>query len=390
MCGIVGYVGGGEDAVPLLVDGLRRLECRGYDSAGIAIAEGGAIRRQRAEGKLANLAELLSAEPLRGPVGLGHTRWATHGRPNEENAHPHTDCTGQVVVVHNGIIENYLEIKERLSGQGHRFVTETDTEVVAHLIEAHLEEGILAAVQAAVKELQGAYALAVLSAREPDRIVAAKTGPPLVVGVGKGEHLVASDIPALLPRTRQVFHLEDGEVALLTAGDVRVWNTRGVVPREPEIVQWDAAQVEKGPYRHFMLKEIYEQPLAVRDTVMGKVSAEEGRVWLPDLGLTEEDATGVRRVTMGACGTSWHAALVGRYLVESLAGLPVAVDVASDYRYRQAPIGEGELVVALSQSGETADRVDQPCIFCSGTRHIRLYRRRQYVVGGSTFGATGC
>jgi len=356
MCGILGYVGEREDAVQLLVEGLKRLEYRGYDSAGVAVAGEGGIERRRAAGKLRNLEEVLRNDPLAGRVGIAHTRWATHGRPSEENAHPHTDCSGDLVLVHNGIIEAHLDLKTELTEGGHRFETETDTEVIAHLVEDQEAGDLAAAVRAAVARLEGAYALAVLSARQPDRIVAAKHGPPLVVGVGDGEHFVSSDVSALLPLTRRMIHLEDGEVAVVTAGGVSITDASGrPVEREPETIRWDPVQAEKGPYRHFMLKEIHEQPLAIRDTFMGKFSHEEGKILLPELGMDEGDANEIERVTLIACGTSWHAAVLGQIYMERLAGLPAVTDVASEHRYRQAPHERGELVVALSQSGETAD-----------------------------------
>jgi len=356
MCGILGYVGGRKDAVQLLVEGLKRLEYRGYDSAGVAVVGEGGIGRRRAAGKIHNLQAVLRDDPLSGSVGIAHTRWATHGRPSEENAHPHTDCSGDLVLVHNGIIEAHLDLKTELAKAGHRFQTETDTEGIAHLVEDQAEGDLGAAVRAALARLEGAYALAVLSARWPDRIVAAKHGPPLVVGLGEGEHFVSSDISALLPLTRRMIHLEDGEVAVVTAGGVSITDASGrPVAREPETVRWDPVQAEKGPYRHFMLKEIHEQPQAIRDTSMGKISHEEGRVHLPELGIGEEEVKRIERVTLIACGASWHAAVLGRIYMERLAGLPSATDVASEHRYRQAPHERGELVVALSQSGETAD-----------------------------------
>src|SRR5262245_3129736 len=282
MCGIVGYVGN-RDAVALIVEGLRRLEYRGYDSAGVAVVDGGALSRRRSAGKLRNLEVSLRSEPLRGAWGVGHTRWATHGRPSEENAHPHQDCQGKIVVVHNGIIENYLELKSKLQAAGHRFVTETDTEIVAHLVEAHYQGSLEAAATRAVAELRGMYALVLMHKDEPQTLVAARLGPPLVVGLGASEHFLASDVPALLPYTRDFLFLDDGELALVTPQQVRISNATGhPVQKRPERIAWDAVQAEKGGYRHFMLKEIHEQPRAVRDTLLGRISLEEGLVHLEE------------------------------------------------------------------------------------------------------------
>jgi glucosamine--fructose-6-phosphate aminotransferase (isomerizing) len=355
MCGIVGYVGG-RDAVPLILDGLRRLEYRGYDSAGIAVVSAGVLERRRAAGKLGRLAASLAADPLRGEWGVGHTRWATHGRPTEENAHPHQDCAGRIVVVHNGIVENHLELKHRLAADGHRFVSQTDTEVVAHLVESHYRGSLELATREALGEIQGVYALLLLHRDEPRRLVAARRGPPLVVGLGAGEHFVASDIPALLPHTRDFVFLEDGDVATVTPEGVRVTTPAGVtVERASRRVAWDPVQAEKGGFRHFMLKEIHEQPRAVRDTLLGRISLEEGAVHLEELGPAAEPLREAGRVVMLACGTSWHAALVGKFLIEHVAGLPTEVDYGSEFRYRSPLVGPGTVAVAISQSGETAD-----------------------------------
>ena len=355
MCGIVGYVGG-RDAVPVILDGLRRLEYRGYDSAGIAVVRGGDLLRRRSAGKLGNLAASLAAEPLHGDWGIGHTRWATHGRPTEENAHPHQDCSGRIVVVHNGIIENYLELKARLSGAGHAFVTQTDTEVVAHLVESLYQGSLEDAARAALAQVHGVYALVLLHRDEPHRLVAARMGPPLVVGLGEGEHFVASDIPALLPHTRDFLFLEDGDVATVTPQGVRVTTLAGVpVERKPQRIAWDPVQAEKGGYRHFMLKEIHEQPRAMRDTLLGRISLEEGEVHLEELGEAADRLREASRVVLLACGTSWHAALVGKFLIEHLARLPAEVDYGSEFRYRTPIVGPGTVAVAISQSGETAD-----------------------------------
>src|ERR687895_2716630 len=360
MCGIVGYVGN-KQVVPLIIDGLRKLEYRGYDSAGIAVVnEGHELEIRRAEGKLRNLEETIRLSPLDGTYGIGHTRWATHGRPTEENAHPHRDCTGRVVVVHNGIIENYLQLKERLRKSDHRFVTETDTEIMAHLIEEYLkqESSFEEAVRSAVVELRGIFALSIISSDEPDTIIAVRQGPPVVIGLGDGEYFVASDIPPILQHTRDIFFLGDGEIAVLTKDAVRVTNFEGnsVEPVQQRIT-WDPIMAEKGGVKHFMLKEIYEQPRAVRDTVQGRVSLDTGRVYLDQMDITEEEFKGFDRVMIAACGTSWHAGLAGKYMLEQLARVPVEVDYASEFRYRDPVIDERTLLLVISQSGETADTI---------------------------------
>ena len=355
MCGIVGYVGSRE-AVPVIVEGLRRLEYRGYDSAGVAVVKNCEMQRRRSVGKLKNLEESLKAEPLDGAFGIGHTRWATHGRPSEENAHPHQDCHGKIVVVHNGIIENYLDLKTRLADAGHKFVTQTDTEVVAHLVESLYKGDLRAAVQQAVKQLEGIYALVLLHKDEPQKLVAARMGPPLVVGIADGERFLASDIPALLPYTRQFLFLEDGDVVSVTPGAHVITGADGKpVERAPQQITWDPVQAEKGGYRHFMLKEIHEQPRAVRDTLLGRIGIEEGEVHLQELGAAAEDLKRAKRVMLVACGTSWHAALVGKYLLEQVAGVPTEVDYGSEFRYRTPLVGPKSLAVAITQSGETAD-----------------------------------
>jgi glucosamine--fructose-6-phosphate aminotransferase (isomerizing) len=355
MCGIVGYVGG-RDAVPVILDGLRRLEYRGYDSAGIAVVVGGSLQRRRAAGKLGNLADSLVREPLAGEWGIGHTRWATHGRPTEENAHPHQDGSGRIVVVHNGIIENHLELKQRLAAAGHRFVSQTDTEVVAHLVASHYQGSLEEATRRALAEIRGVYALVLMHRDEPQRLVAARLGPPLVLGLGAGEHFVASDIPALLPHTRDFVFLEDGDVATLTPAAVRVVARDGrAAERAAQRISWDPVQAEKGGFRHFMLKEIHEQPRAMRDTLVGRISLEEGEVHLEELGPAAERLRGAERAVLVACGTSWHAALVGKFLIEHLAGLAVEVDYGSEFRYRRPLVSSSTLAVAISQSGETAD-----------------------------------
>jgi len=355
MCGIVGYVGG-NDAVPVILDGLRRLEYRGYDSAGIAVVCDGAIVRRRCAGKLQNLEASLADSPLAGDWGLGHTRWATHGRPTEENAHPHVDCTGRIVVVHNGIVENHLELKTRLLAEGHVFLTQTDTEVLAHLVESLYAGSLEDAARRALVQVQGVYALVLMHVDEPQRLVAARMGPPLVIGIGEGEHYVASDVPALLPRTRVFLFLEDGDLAVVTPDAVRITTLAGgPVTRAIQRIAWDPVQAEKGGYRHFMLKEVHEQPRAMRDTLLGRISLEEGEVHLEELGPAAERLRSASRVVLLACGTSWHAALVGKFLIEHLAGIPAEVDYGSEFRYRTPLVGPGTVAVAISQSGETAD-----------------------------------
>jgi len=360
MCGIVGYVGD-KSAVGIIMDGLRRLEYRGYDSAGVAVLDDGVLRVRRAPGRLKGLEDVLREQPIDGTIGIGHTRWATHGRPSEENAHPHTDCHGSLVVVHNGILENYLELKERLAAEGHTFRSETDTEVLAHLVEHHLaqEHPLEAAVRLALREVRGSYALGVVAAAAPDRLVVAKQGAgSVVVGLGQGEMFVASDIPAILTYTRDVIILEDDEMAVVTAGGVEVTTLdRRPVEREPVRILWDPIMAEKGGYRHFMLKEIYEQPRAITDTFSGRLALETGDVVLPDLNLDAAAARAIERVVLVACGTSWHAAMLGRMMIERLAGIPAEVDLASEFRYRDAIVGPQTLVVAISQSGETADTI---------------------------------
>jgi glucosamine--fructose-6-phosphate aminotransferase (isomerizing) len=355
MCGIIGYVGP-KPLAEILLSGLRRLEYRGYDSAGVATVRGGKLQLLRSQGKLDNLERQVAANPLEGTYGLGHTRWATHGRPNEENAHPHRDCTESLVVVHNGIIENYLDLKSRLASEGHRFVTETDTEVIAHLLEKHYRSSLEQAVLDSIKELDGVFAFAALSAREPDKLVGARNGPPLVVGVGEGESFLASDIPAFLSHTRKVVLVNDGEVAVLTPKDLRILDLEGIdQERPPTRIAWDPIQVEKQGFKHFMLKEIYEQPRAVRDTLLGRYSLDTGSVHLDEIGLDDDILVKLRKVTLIACGTSWHAALVGKFMIEDLARIPVEVDVASEFRYRNPILDTDHLVVGITQSGETAD-----------------------------------
>ncbi|HEX7125747.1 MAG TPA: glutamine--fructose-6-phosphate transaminase (isomerizing) [Thermodesulfobacteriota bacterium] len=357
MCGIVGYLGP-QDAAQVIMDGLRRLEYRGYDSAGIALVRDGKIQVRRRVGKLGNLAEHLEAAPLSGNMGIGHTRWATHGRPTEENAHPHRDCRGDLVVIHNGIIENYLALKRLLQTEGHTFVTETDTEVISHLVEAAYEGDLVAAVRKALSAVQGAYAVVVIHAKEPETIVAARQGPPLVVGHGEGEYFVASDIPAILQHTRRMYFLDDGEMAVLRRSGVEVTTLAGEPrPKALQTITWDPIQAEKGGYRHFMLKEIHEQPRAIEDTMRGRFSRDQAAVFLDDVRLDAADLEKVDRMLLIACGTSWHAALVGKFMLEQLARIPVEVDIGSEFRYRDPVVDGRTLTVVISQSGETADTI---------------------------------
>jgi glucosamine--fructose-6-phosphate aminotransferase (isomerizing) len=365
MCGIVGYVGP-KKVVPVIIEGLRRLEYRGYDSAGIAVGSPSSttLELRRAPGKLANLEEVLRDHPLEGTFGIGHTRWATHGRPTEENAHPHRDCTGRIVVVHNGIVENYLDLKRELTEQGHKFVTETDTEIIAHLIEQVQKDAAAAgepialevAVRRAVKRLTGAFALGILSAAEPDKIVAARSGPPVVIGVGEGESFVASDVPGILHHTRNIYFLADGDMAVLTKAGVELTDFEGnPIQRAITHIQWDPIQAEKGGYKHFMLKEIWEQPRAIRDTTLGRVSLDSGKVFLGEMDIADDELADASSINIAACGTSWHAALSGKYMIERLARLPVDVDYASEYRYRNPIPDRNALGLLITQSGETAD-----------------------------------
>ena len=359
MCGIVGYVGN-KPVVPLILEGLQRLEYRGYDSAGIAVGDGaGRLELRRAQGKLANLVEAVRARPLAGTYGIGHTRWATHGRPTEENAHPHRDCKGEIVVVQNGIIENYLALKRSLTGEGHKFVTETDTEIIAHLIEKHLASngaGLEDAVRKAIAELRGVYTIVVVCSRDPNKIVAARIGPPAVVGLGDKEFFVASDIPAILFHTRDMVFLADGDMAVLTPGGAQFMDFDGrEITRPPQRVAWDPIQAQKGGYKHFMLKEIYEQPQAVRDTTLGRVSFETGVVTLDDWNFTLDEFRNFQNIKIIAMGTSFYAGMVGKFLIERLARIPVEVDYGSEFRYRDPIVGPETLTIVITQSGETAD-----------------------------------
>jgi len=355
MCGIIGYIGA-RPTSEMLLAGLRSLEYRGYDSAGIAVVGSRGLEVLRSEGKLDNLARQIHHSQLNGSYGLGHTRWATHGRPNEENAHPHRDCTGTIVVVHNGIIENYLVLKQKLVEQGHKFVTETDTEIISHTIEKHFDGDLAQAVRLSLEELDGVFAFVALSAEQPNVLVGARYGPPLVLGIGEDESFIASDVPAFLSHTRSVVFLDDGDIAILKRGEVTVVDKSGrEQKREPQRITWDPVQVEKQGYKHFMLKEIFEQPRAVRDTLLGRYSLDSGLVHLSEVELEDTFVAKLTRISIAACGTSWLAAQVGKFYIEELTRIPVDVDVASEFRYRNPILGEDQLVIGITQSGETAD-----------------------------------
>lgn len=354
MCGIVGYIGS-KNASTILVEGLRKLEYRGYDSAGVAVVHERSVDLRRSPGKLSNLETILQKQPVQGMLGLGHTRWATHGRPSEENAHPHTCCKGKIVVVHNGIIENYVDLKKQLIAKGHQFKSQTDTEVLAHLVEDQMKGDLRAAVLATLKQIQGSYAMGVLSADDPQHFFAARKDSPLVIGLGEKENFLASDVPAILAHTRRVIFLEDGDVAEITPDAVSVFDANGKpLTREPKTIQWDPIQAEKGGYRHFMLKEIYEQPNTARDTFRSRISLEEGRIDLEDT-LPVEIVRAMPKICLVACGTSYHAGLVSRFWLEEIAGITCDVEIASEFRYRRFDKDPGTLVVAITQSGETAD-----------------------------------
>ncbi len=355
MCGIVGYVGN-QEAVPVLIGGLAKLEYRGYDSSGVAVMEGDKIVVRRSVGKLVNLQNSLKEKELKGTIGIGHTRWATHGKPSEQNAHPHR--SKGCVLVHNGIIENYQPLKQQLEKDGYKFESETDTEVVAHLIDKYLQKGqrLADAVRSATKDVRGSYALAVISEQEPGTLIAARSGCPLVVGRTKHASYVASDVMAMLAHTRDVTYLEEGDVAVVTQDDVLLTDADGnAVSRKPSKITWDASAVEKSGYPHFMLKEIHEQPQTILDTMRGRYSYETGEADLPDIGLTPKEFAAVERIWIVACGTSWHAGLVGKYLLEEMVRTPVQVDIGSEFRYRDPLVGKNDLFITISQSGETAD-----------------------------------
>jgi glucosamine--fructose-6-phosphate aminotransferase (isomerizing) len=356
MCGIIGYIGR-RDAVPVIMNGLHRLEYRGYDSAGIAVHDGtNGLALRKAPGKLRNLEAIIQSSPLTGYYGIGHTRWATHGQPNENNAHPHRDCSGSVAVVHNGIVENYLGLRARLLGEGHHLTTETDTELIAHLIENAFDGSLEEAVQRAMHHIRGVYAVAVISSRDPGKIVVARLGPPAILGLGDGEYVIASDVPAILPYTRKVIFLENGQVAVLTASGVRLQDLeRRILVPAPVEIPWDPVMAEKGGYRHFMLKEIHEQPRSFADTLLGRLSPDSHEVDLREIPLSLERWRSFRQVRLIGCGTSWHAALAGKIMIEQLARLPVEVDYGSEFRYRDPILDATTLALLISQSGETAD-----------------------------------
>ena len=365
MSGIIGYIGN-KRVVPVLLEGLQRLQYRGYDSAGIAVIEGNNLQVRRATGKLHNLEEVVRLNPADGTYGVGHTRWATHGAPTEENAHPHRDCNGTVVVVHNGIIENYLELKKELVAEGHKFATEVDTEIIAHLVEKYLEGAAGAAdsnnledaVRAAVRQLRGVFALAIISTRDPNKIIAARQGPPVVIGLGKDEYFVASDVPVILYHTRDLFFLADHDLAVLTPNGVKLSGFDGhPVSRRVQHITWDPILAEKGGFKHFTIKEIYEQPRAVRDTALGRFSLETGQVFLDEMEIREEEFRSFRDVKIVAAGTSRHAGLAGKIMIERVARVPVEVDYASEFRYRDPLVDSQTLTVLITQSGETADTI---------------------------------
>src|SRR4029078_239083 len=356
MCGIIGYIGP-KEVVPVLIDGLRRLEYRGDDSGGVAVVRNGAINLRRSAGKLSNLEQVIVADPITGDYGVGHTRWATHGRPTEETAPPHRDCTGKIVVVHNGIIENYLDLKQELQREGHKFVTETDTAIVAHLVARQMkDEGLENAVRRALLLMRGLFALVLISADDPDKIVTVRNGPPIVVGVGDKDFFVASDIPAILMHTRDVVFLGDEEMAIVTRTGVEFTDFFGrPVSKATQRGLWDPIMAEKAGYKHFMLKEIFEQPTAARETILGRVSQDSGKVFLEEMKISDAQFTAIEKVTILACGTSWHAGLVGKYMIERLARVPGEVDYRSEYRYRSPIVPNNTLAVVITQSGETAD-----------------------------------
>src|SRR5262245_59093904 len=360
MCGIIGYIGP-RDVVPVLIDGLRKLEYRGYDSAGVAVVSNGSVNLRRSAGKLSNLERAIHLDPITsdtGDYGLGNTRWATHGRPTEENAHPHRDCKGRIVVAHNGIIENYVTLKRRLIEEGHQFRTETDTEVIAHLIEKYFKGNLEDAVIQTLAQLKGLFAFTCVSADDPQKIVAVREGNPLIVGAVDSEGFVASDVPAMLPYTRSILFLDDHEVAVVARDGIRLLDTAGN-SRQPQFqhITWDPIMAEKGGYKHFMLKEIHEQPVAIENTILGRFSLDTNKVHLEDAVFSDDVWKGFKQIRLLACGTSWHAALAGKYMIESLARLPVEVDYASEYRYRNPVVPPDTLFIFITQSGETLDTI---------------------------------
>jgi len=355
MCGIVGYIGPNQ-ATPFLIEGLSKLEYRGYDSAGIAVFDGNEIKVEKSVGRLSVLQKKLEKQLPQGTVGIGHTRWATHGRPSDRNSHPHTDCTGKFVVVHNGIIENYLHLKEQLVAKGHIFTSETDTEVVAHLLEEYYNGDLEATFRRVLSQLEGSYALVCLCQHEPDKIICSKQDNPLIIGLGDGENFVASDIPAIINRTRKTYILSDGEMAVVKRDMVWVTNRQGVpISKKVFEVNWDAEAAEKGGYEHFMIKEIYEQPKAIRETMSSRLAKDNSGIIFDELIWTADDVATIKKVVITACGTAYHAGIVGKYYLEQLARIPVEVDIASEFRYRSPLVDENTLAIVISQSGETSD-----------------------------------
>jgi len=355
MCGIIGYIGA-KEAIPILVEGLRKLEYRGYDSAGIATIENNKINIDKCAGKIENLEKLVCDKSSKSTVGIGHTRWATHGKPSFENSHPQTDCTGRIAVVHNGIIENYITLKKQLIVEGHTFKSDTDTEVIAHMVEKYIHLGIEKAMTEVLNHIEGSYAIGVISEKEPHKIIAARKGSPLIIGIGDNEYFIASDIPALLKYTSKIIKLGDGEIASIERFGLKITNQSGQVQkREPTYVSWDPVSAEKSGYAHFMLKEIFEQPRAIEDTIAGRINKKTGEVFFEEINVSDEDLKKVNRVVFTACGTSWHASLIGEYLLEQYAQIPSEVEYAAEFRYRHPLIDKNTLVIAISQSGETAD-----------------------------------
>lgn len=355
MCGVVGYVGS-RPATPIILEGLKKLEYRGYDSSGVAVLDKDGLKVEKKMGRLAELEKAISGREIGATIGIGHTRWATHGRPSDVNAHPHTSSDGRIAVVHNGIIENYLQLREWLSSMGHQFKSETDTEVIPHLIEHFYKGDLIEAVQKTVSHLEGSYAIMAISVDQPGRIIAVRQDMPMVVGLGKGENLLASDIPALLKHTRQCYLLNDGDVVELKADEVIIRDVSGeIVQKDIFEVTWDAEEAEKGGYDHFMLKEIHEQPRAIRDTLKGRISHAGDKVILDEIKMTPQEVRNIKRIVITACGTAYHAGLVGKYVIEQLVRIPVEVDIASEFRYRDPLVDKDTLVVVVSQSGETAD-----------------------------------
>lgn len=354
MCGIVGYIGS-KNATDIIYDGLKKLEYRGYDSAGIAVIDHNIVKTNRSTGKLVNLKANLEKNPIAGNIGIGHTRWATHGKPSEENAHPHTDCSGKIVVVHNGIIENYINLKKQLIEEGHKFASETDTEVVAHLVEKYYNGNILEATKLALKQIRGTYALAVICGEEPEKIIVSRNDAPLVIGIGENENFIASDVPALLAYVRDVIFLENGDVCEITAKSIKITNQDKPVERKTQKILWNAIQAEKGGYKHFMLKEIYEQPQSIQDTFRGRVFSDQKQILLEIKNITKEVLNKISRIYIIACGTSYHAGLTAKFLLEQFVQIPTEVDIASEFRYRNQVLDENSLAIFISQSGETAD-----------------------------------